>query len=171
MAGERIVVTPPSMSKSPAAAPARAPVTRSFVPENAVPSCLVPLEVVVSGSPRSHRPVVAVSVPPALRVQPWSVSKSSKNTVVGAGGVTVRDRPAFRVSAPLTPWTWKGEVPVAWAPETVTVSVLLMLPPAGGVTGLAEKPQEAPPGRPVHDRVTALLKPFCEATVQVLVPL
>jgi hypothetical protein len=42
---------------------------------------------------------------------------------------------------------------------------------AGGVTEAGEKEQEAPAGRPVQERATALLKPFCEATVQVLVPL
>ena len=66
MAGERMVVVPPSMSKSPAAAPARRPVTRSLTPLTVVPSCLAPPEVVAAGSPRSHRPVVAVSVPSGL---------------------------------------------------------------------------------------------------------
>src|SRR3712207_648998 len=83
MRGDRIVVTPPSMSWSPAAAPASRPVTRSLTPLKALPSCFVPLDVVASGSPRSHRPVVAVSVALALRVHPLSVSKSSKKTVTG----------------------------------------------------------------------------------------
>ena len=56
-------VTPPSMSLAPAEAPARGPVTRSLTPLTVVPSCLVPLEVVVSGLARAHCPVVAVSVP------------------------------------------------------------------------------------------------------------
>ena len=73
-----IEVTPPSMSWSPAAAPASLPVTRSFTPLVVVPSCFVPLEVVVAGSPRSKRPVVAVSVPLALAVQPVAASKSSE---------------------------------------------------------------------------------------------
>jgi hypothetical protein len=71
---------PPSMSKSPAEVPAAAPVTRSKTPLRAVPSCLVPLLVVGCGSPRSHRPVVAVSVPDGLTVQPRACSKSSKKT-------------------------------------------------------------------------------------------
>ena len=36
--------------------PARRPVTRSLLPLTVVPSCLVPLDVVASGSPRSHAP-------------------------------------------------------------------------------------------------------------------
>ena len=61
--GEVIEVTPPSMSWSPAAAPASRPVTRSLTPLVVVPSCFAPLELVAAGSPRSNRPVVAVSVP------------------------------------------------------------------------------------------------------------
>src|SRR5262245_24412291 len=77
-------VTPPSMSLVPApAAPKSGPVTRSLTPLTVVPSCLVPLEVVVSGLARAHCPVVAVSVPLALVAQPWLVSKSSKKIVVG----------------------------------------------------------------------------------------
>ncbi len=77
IAGDRTLVMPPSMSKSPAAAPAAAPVTRSLVPLTVVPSCLAPLEVVAAGSPRTHWPVVAVSVPDGLIVQPVAVSKVS----------------------------------------------------------------------------------------------
>jgi hypothetical protein len=43
---------------------------------------LVPLEVVASGSPRSHAPVVAVSVPDGLVVQPVAVSRVSDQTTV-----------------------------------------------------------------------------------------
>src|SRR5687767_13438738 len=57
--GDRMLVLPPSMSKSPAPDPASRPVTRSLTPDTVVPSCLVPLEVVAAGSPRSHAPVVA----------------------------------------------------------------------------------------------------------------
>jgi hypothetical protein len=78
MAGERTLVMPPSISKLPAPVPASRPVTRSFTPETVVPSCLVPLDVVVCGSPRSHAPVVAVSVPLGLVVQPVAVSKVSE---------------------------------------------------------------------------------------------
>ena len=59
--------------------------TRSFTPLTVVPCCLVPLEVVVSGLARAHCPVVAVSVPVALVVHPWLVSKLSKKIVVARG--------------------------------------------------------------------------------------
>jgi hypothetical protein len=65
-----------------------------------------------------------------------------------------------RVRAPLTPCTWKGNVPVWVVPETDTVAALLTLPPAGGVTGFALKLHEAPLGRPAHERLTALANPF-----------
>src|SRR5262245_7841974 len=78
-------VTPLSMSLAPTEAPASRPVTRSLTPLTVVPSCIErPLEEVGSGSPRSHCPVVAVSVPFGLVIQPWLVSKLSKKTVVGA---------------------------------------------------------------------------------------
>ncbi len=43
MAGERIVVTPLSMSWLPADEPARGPVIRSLLPLTVVPSCFGPL--------------------------------------------------------------------------------------------------------------------------------
>src|SRR5262245_54816539 len=89
MLGERMEVTPLSMSNSPALAPANRPVTRSFEPLKVVPSCLGPLLLVASGLPRSHIPVVAVSVPLGLVVQPRLVSKLSKKTSVVGGGVGV----------------------------------------------------------------------------------
>ena len=82
IAGERIDVTPPSMSFTPALAPASRAVTRSFTPLVVVPSCFVPLELVASGSPRSHAPVAAVSVPFGFVCQPRATSKSSWNTTV-----------------------------------------------------------------------------------------
>src|SRR5688572_8527222 len=82
MAGERTLDAPPSRSYVPAEVPASRPVTRSLTPLTVVPSCFAPLEVVAAGSPRSHAPVVAVSVPPALVVQPVAVSNVSWYTVV-----------------------------------------------------------------------------------------
>src|SRR5262249_29569842 len=79
-------VTPPSTSLAPTEAPASRPGTRALTPLTVVPSCMVPPEVGVSGSPRSHCPVGAVSVPFGFVVQPWLVSKLSKKTVVGGGG-------------------------------------------------------------------------------------
>jgi hypothetical protein len=87
IAGDWTLVTPPSTSASPAAAPAAEPVTRSLLPLTVVPSCRVtPPLVVAAGSARTHAPVVAVSVAPALTVQPVAVSKLSENTVVPGGG-------------------------------------------------------------------------------------
>ena len=93
--GDRIEVTPPSMSNSPALAPASRPVTRSLTPLTVVPSCLVPLELVAAGSPRSHCPVVAVSVPLGLVVQPAAASKLSEYTV------TPGVRPQYCASLPM----------------------------------------------------------------------
>jgi hypothetical protein len=59
--------------------------TRALTPEIVVPSCLVPPEVVVAGSPRSHLSVVAVSVALGLTVHPVAVSKLSKKMVTGGG--------------------------------------------------------------------------------------
>src|SRR4051794_26670631 len=70
------------MSFTPALAPARRAVTRSFTPLVVVPSCFASLSFVASGSPRSQRPVVAVSVAFGFVVQPLLVSKSSLNTTV-----------------------------------------------------------------------------------------
>src|SRR5688572_3811223 len=88
------------MSKSPAAAPAAGPVDRSLEPLTVVPSCLMPLELVSAGLPRSHAPVVAVSVPLGLVVQPNADSKVSSHTVVG--GVPV---PQYCDSLPIARYT------------------------------------------------------------------
>src|SRR3712207_2799699 len=87
MAGDRIVVVPPSTSLAPALAPAVAPVTRSNVPLTVVPSWVDTPELVAAGSPRSKRPEVAVSAVPA--VQPVAVSNVSDHTVVPVGGGVV----------------------------------------------------------------------------------
>jgi hypothetical protein len=71
MLGERIEVTPLSMSCTPTLLPAKAPVTRSLLPLTVVPNWSVVLpELVCSGLARAHCPVVAVSVPLGLVVQP-----------------------------------------------------------------------------------------------------
>src|SRR5690606_30427828 len=74
-------------SLTPASVPAAAPVTSVLLPLTALPSCSgTPPLLVACGSPRCHWPVVAVSVPLGLVVQPVAVSKSSANTVVPGGG-------------------------------------------------------------------------------------
>ena len=71
--------------------PARRPVTRSLLPLTVVPIWrAVPAEVVAAGSPRSHAPEVAVSVPLAFVVQPRLVSNVSlKTTLLAAPTVSV----------------------------------------------------------------------------------
>src|SRR5688572_9053037 len=70
------------MSFAPALAPARGPVTSAFEPLVVASSCLGPLESVACGLPRSHAPVVAVSVAFGLVCQPRLVSKLSWKTTV-----------------------------------------------------------------------------------------
>ena len=93
-------------------------------------------------------------------------------TVTLSGGpVTFSVRFALRDRAPLVPFTCTAKLP-RLAPELAAkVTVLLALPFAGGVTGLGLAEQVTPAGRPAQARLTALLKPFCDVTVQVLVAL
>src|SRR5262245_19227884 len=79
-------VRPPSTSLSPAAAPAAQPVTSALTPLTVVASCFGPDDEVACGSQRSHRPVVAVSVPAGFTAQPAAASKSSKYTTCSGGG-------------------------------------------------------------------------------------
>src|SRR5262245_14634066 len=167
--GEMIEVVPPSTSLTPAEAPARRAVTRSLVPLTVVPFCrATPPLVVASGSPRSHSPVVAVLTWP-VRVQPRSVSKLSKNTSPPPVGVTVRLMLAERVLPPLVPLTCRAEVPVVAVAVAVKVTVLLAVPLGGGVTEDGLGVQVTPVGMAPQARVTALLKPLSEVTVQVVV--
>ena len=77
-----------------------------------VPSCLAPLEVVASGSPRSQAPRVAVSVPFGLTVQPVAVSKVSLQTVVVGGCATglclTRTRPCSMPLMAIVPLAKNG---------------------------------------------------------------
>ena len=84
--------------------------------------------------------------------------------------VTLSVMAALRVVAPLVPTTWKPVEPVGVAAPTVTVSALVVLPLAGGVTDVGTKPHEAPLGRPEQERLTAEEKPPVEVTVQVEPP-
>src|SRR4029077_7637716 len=117
MAGDRIEVTPPSTSFTPELAPASRAVTRSFTPLTVVPNCLGPLESVASGSPRSHAPVVAVSVALGLVCHPRLVSNVSENTVV----------------PPPPPWQDAGTL-------KPFVGVVLLAPP---LTALVPRPKPA----------------------------
>src|SRR6185503_14382719 len=124
------------------------------------------------GWARSHSPVVAVSVPLGLRVQPWSLVKSSEKTTLPLlGAFTCRLRVAAWLMAPLVPVTWKVEAPVAASAATETTSELVADPPAAGVTEAGLKLQVTPAAVPVQARLTALEKPLSDPTVQVLVAL
>src|ERR1044072_6196036 len=81
MGGDWIDVVPPPTSLSPAAPPLR-PVTRQFEPPAQAPSWVAMPDEVACGRPRCQAPVVAVSVPLGLVVQPVAVSKPSEKTVV-----------------------------------------------------------------------------------------
>src|SRR6185503_4778777 len=81
MGGDRTDVVPPSTSSSPAAPPL-SPVTRQFEPPAQAPSWVAIPDEVACGAPRCQAPVVAVSVPLGLVVQPVAVSKPSEKTVV-----------------------------------------------------------------------------------------
>jgi hypothetical protein len=59
--------------------PAASPVVSAREPDGTVPSCFGPLDEVLSGLPRCHTPLVAVSVPSGFLVQPRAASKSSSN--------------------------------------------------------------------------------------------
>src|SRR6476620_254982 len=83
--GDWMEVVPPSTSFTPADAPARRAVTRSLTPLVVVPSWRAMPEEVASGSPRSHAPVIAVSVPLGLVVQPVAVSNVSWKTTTTEG--------------------------------------------------------------------------------------
>ena len=73
-----------------------------------------------------------------------------------------------RVSVPLVPTTGTVWNPAGVAAEVLKVSVLFTVPFGGGMTGVGLKPQAAPAGRFAQARSTGALKPFCDATVQVL---
>lgn len=74
------------------------------------------------------------------------------------------------MSEPEVPVTVTVAVPTVADAEAVNVRVELVLPLAGGVTGLGEKAAVTPEGRPVALSVVAELKPFKLVMVVVLVP-
>src|SRR5688572_9071083 len=97
-----------------------------------------------------------------------AASKVAKRSLPPPVGLTVRLIPKVRVSAPLTPWAVNPKVPVVAPALADTVSVLLVLPLAGGVTVAGLKLHVDPDGMPVQLKLTAELKPLVELTVHVL---
>jgi len=72
---------------------------------------------------------------------------------------------------PDVPVTVTVAPPTVAVAEAVSVSVDVVLPFAGGVTGLVENAAVTPPGSPVALSVVAELKLFWLVIVMVLVPL
>ncbi len=62
-------------------------------------------------------------------------------------------------------------MPGAAVGDIVMVKVLETEPPEGGVIGLGTKPHVTPVGSPEQERLVALVNPFKEVIVQVLVVL
>ena len=80
-------------------------------------------------------PFCDATVQVLLALLPWTAeTMDGKQATVKAGASTVRVRLALRSSAPLMPRTWKLVAPPGVVSEVPTVSVLVMLPFAGGVT-------------------------------------
>ena len=114
-------------------------------------------------------PTVTVLAPLA----PWAIVRlaGEAESVKSVGVRTESESDVLRVDVPLVPTIDTAYDPVGVLAATDTVSTLVAVPFAGGVTGVGLKPHVAPAGRPVHDRPTAELKPLRLATVTVLVPL
>jgi hypothetical protein len=89
--------------------------------------------------------------------------------VVVTGMISVSD--AVDVSPPAVPATARIVLPVGAVFETVKLSTELVLPPAGGVTGLLLKPPVMPSGSVGTERVTGELKLPIDRTVIVTVPI
>src|SRR5687767_14341318 len=109
---------------------------------------------------------VLLAPPPWVTVRLDGLQETAK---LGVGvAVTDTDRLAVRTVAPLVPWAWMANVPVAAVAAAEMVRLLPTLPFAGGVTGLGEYAQVTPAGRFTQARLTALAKPPEDVTVQVV---
>lgn len=91
--------------------------------------------------------------------------------VCAADDPTVKAMFVLWVSEPEVPITVTVAVPSVAVAEAVSVSIEVVLPFAGGVTGLVENVAVTPVGRPVALSVVAELKLFWLVIVIVLVPL
>jgi hypothetical protein len=75
------------------------------------------------------------------------------------------------VIVPLVPSILMVEVPVVAVLEAVTVTVVVAVPLAAGVTEAGEKEQPTPAGRAEQERLTGFANPFTEVTVQLRAPI
>jgi hypothetical protein len=85
------------------------------------------------------KPLMLVTVMVLVPLPPWvtvtEVGEADTEKSGTGAWVTVTVRADVRVRAPLTPRAENGYVPAATEPPTLTVSVLLTVPLAGGVAG------------------------------------
>jgi hypothetical protein len=102
---------------------------------------------------------------PATPVEPISPSVQPEGSVVTVSGWTVREIVVAFDKLPEVPVMVTVTVPVVAELLAVSVNVLVLV----AVLGL--KDGVTPLGRPVADKLTLPLKPFCGVTVIVLVPL
>ncbi len=113
---------------------------------------------------------VMVLVPPG-RVGVIVTLAGEADSVKLGGPVTVRAIVVVAVELPDVPVMVTVARPVVAVADAVSVSVEVVLPFAGGVTGLGENAAVTPLGRPLALSVVAELKPFWLVIVMVLVPL
>jgi hypothetical protein len=102
---------------------------------------------------------------PATPVEPMSPSVQPGGSVVTVWGWTVREIVVALDRLPDVPVMVTVAVPVVAVLLAVSVNVLVL------VVLLGLKDGVTPPGRPVADKLTLALNPFCGVTVIVLVPL
>jgi hypothetical protein len=106
-------------------------------------------------------------VPPDVTVSAVGLAE-----MVKSGDTIDKETCVVCVTLPLMPLIVSMELPAGVVPPTlvVTVSVEVVEPFAGGVTGVGLIAHVAKLGQPVADRPTALLNPPTELTVMVDVP-
>jgi hypothetical protein len=142
-----------------------------------VPTVLVGLKEAVTplGKPEAAKltlllkPFCGVTVMVLVPLVPWVSAKllgDAESTKLGTGtGLTVRETVVVFDKLPEAPVMVTVAVPVAAALLAVSVNVLVLVV----LVGLNEA--VTPLGRPEADKLTLPLKPFCEVTVMVLLPL
>ncbi len=113
------------------------------------------------------KPLCGVTVTVLVPLAPWATLKvfGEADRVKLSGKATVSEIVAVLLKLPDVPVMVTGNVPVVAVAAAVKVNVLVLAVEAG------LKEAVTPLGRPEADKLTFPLKPFCGATVMVLVPL